>query len=226
MSDTPESPPPATPAAPAPAGGRKLKSLLKVYWKRVLCLGLLSCLMDYMKGDDSRAAVREFNDRFVRSVEVLNPMQLAREWYGGDKAGAGRDSISVPVTMKTRDGTEMKGGIPIPFSSVFKRVWMEGGVMSLVMAAIALLTGVLLMMLGGARSLGAFLWLAPLIGSVFIWVLVQIMWVAGLALGGVLDAVQFSATMSMGVPLLGMLIKGIISERENALTDKLLKRLE
>ena len=177
----------------------------------------------------------EINKSFVKGVGEVNPFKLARVFYDYLLQGAPREPLPTlygfpfPRTPEPPQsvgfGTVLWRVIPGAFFTA-KTIVSEGWVSTLT-ALVALFLGFAGVWpeLKKHESLIGTLYLllvVPLIGSVFVWLLITIMWLAGLLFGWLLVSAQTVAYFGV---TLTCFIKAVVKKKEHHVTGEIIGRL-
>ncbi len=195
--------------------GTQSKSFVRSYLIKVFFIFVVSSAVALVERQFDPAALLRLNSAVRRSVESLNAWELSGVFYRTmfrekDFLGVEHFTLHHPL---------------FALIETARRTWSEGAV-SVVTAAIAFLIGVLLVLLSSyllddARKSGTkseppnwifVLFLAPLFGSTFLWLALQILRVT-------LWALQAVVFFSVSIPLVPELVKAVRSEREHATAE-------
>lgn len=175
----------------------------------------------------------ELNSSFVNGVQEVDPFGLARLFYDYLLHGAPREppptlyGFQIPRSEPPESvgfGTVLYRIIPGAFYTA--RIIVSKGWVSTLTALVAVFLGFACMWssLKEEESLYSKLLMllaVPLIGSVFVWVLLKIMWIAGLLFGHLLVSAQTIAYFSV----VGACAEAVVKEQEHHFTSKIIARL-
>ena len=131
-------------------------------------------------------------------------------------------SRTASAQEETQRGAVARVGPAIMFTV---RSVISGRPVNMVIALIALGIGILVLRIVDVKTWFFYPLLAPIIGSCFLFALLQIMLLAGALFRGILEAAQFLAALSVTAPLFRALIAGIIMERDHAITGGVIKHI-
>ena len=196
----------------------------------ILVITVLEKVIEHHVSPDS-LNLTEINKSFVKEVGEVNPFKLARVFYDYLLQGAPREpsptlyGFPIPRTPEPPQsvgfGTVLWRIIPGAFFTA--RTIVSEGWVSTLTALVGLFLGFAGVWpeLKKHESLVGTLYLlllVPLIGSVFVWLLITIMWLAGLLFGWLLASAETIAYF-------GVIGTAVVKEKEHHVTGKIIARL-
>jgi hypothetical protein len=214
---------------------RRLK--IRNWLIRIAVIVVLSTVVEKVIGhvsDNSLDKLTQVNDSFVKGVGQVNPFNLVSVFYSYLLEGEPREP---PPTlygfrMPRAPETPQIGSIPvilwriIPGAFYTAKIIVSEGLVSTLTALVALFLG-LASVWSGLKKKGSLsetllvLLAVPLIGSVFVWLLIAIMLLAGLLFGRLLVGAQTIAWFGV----VGTCINAVVKEQEHQVSGKIIARL-
>ena len=186
---------------------------------------------------DSLTELTKINHSFVKGIGEINPFRLAGLFYnylvyGPPREPEPRSTLYGFQIPRPRAEPPQSGGTLMMFWRIIPGAFhtaktvVFGGWISILTALVALFLGFACvwsnLKKGESIYVALLLLLAvPLIGSVFLWVLLAIVWLTGLLFGWLLVSAQTIAYFSV----VGACVKAVVTEREHDVISKIIARL-
>ena len=235
MSETskPEQPPPVEPAEPKRTTWRRR---IWIYSLRVILIIVISYVVEKcieLFSGEGIQHLRHLNEAFVKSVDELKPWNLGKIFYAG-LFGKGLSEATSLCSHTGLFGRLYCAIVNTPYAvfHTIKALSSQGPV-SIIMAVATFVVGALLMLWSERKKSDHYDWrdvlgivlFAPLIGSCFMWGLLQVMHLASYLFGWALVAAETVAGISVLASSIGALGSALRHEREHALTHRIIHRL-
>jgi hypothetical protein len=178
------------------------------------------------------ATLRDGNKYVIDNVNALKPFTVAEIYYGYLLVGVPPVPLKSYLPAQPVPEILMKNNIGLIIVFIYRAI--PAAIYTLVVVGssgwISAITGMVALLFGymALRSISAakdkrfdwsYLLFVPIVGGVFVWLLIQMMSLAGYVFGGVLTAAETTTVFS----ILGTTVWAIFKKTENDATDKFIK---
>lgn len=159
------------------------------------------------------------NESFVESVQQLDPQKISRAWF---EALYGVHNVGSPSPSAWEAPGKYIGGFEAAAEPI-----LAGGPVSVCLAVVVLLTGVLLVTLAGRsqksdKTLGyivGYVLFTPIYGAIFVKILLAIVLFVDHAFTGAVDLAATIAGLHVSFWPLALVLRAIFKEREHHITS-------
>lgn len=180
---------------------------------------------------DSIQHIRNANESFVKGVKAVDPFSLATIFYDYLSNGTRPEptyiylqghAFLLPAPHAPPAGAVTMLLRVIPGAYYTATTIISAGWVSIITSAIALFIGCMSVKSSVKEGWVLILLAVPLIGCVFVWLLLQLMWLTSLLFGTLLVGAEMFAAFSSIVPTVAW---ALVKKGEHDVTGKIIKEL-